>query len=246
MRAYGIDAGTRNNPIVVLEGDQLATLDPLAALVGGPAECRWTDTADALVEEIEARSLFPLGVDAALSAARGGDARPWESIARGFNTPALLDPLPSGGSKQSKNWWQMARLWTRVACMLVRDHGWTLWEGRPATSSKLIVEVYPRMSCISLAAALKTPIESSWSRVGLRDAVLGACGLRWDRKPGDKHVRDAAICALTISKVLANHAGFLGEPLTSDGDLLRGGGIALPAGASGDLRNHVCSLERGS
>ncbi|MFH1922776.1 MAG: DUF429 domain-containing protein, partial [Planctomycetota bacterium] len=94
----------------------------------------------------------------------------------------------------------------------------------------LIVEVYPRLSWLSLAAFEGIPIESPWRQVAARDRILEDLGMCWQgKRPGGSHVRDAAICAVTAQRVLEGRAGYLGESIQETNQpAFSGGGIAVP------------------
>ena len=90
-----------------------------------------------------------------------------------FKTPEDFDAWPSGASK---TFLKLARLWTEVAYLLVTEHDWSrLGRPGPDPGLKILVEVYPRISWATLAAATGTPIDQPYSRVALRDSILGAC-----------------------------------------------------------------------
>jgi hypothetical protein len=124
----------------------------------------------------------------------------------------------------------MARVWTEVTHLLTSKHQWELWHGeRVSGTPKLLIEVYPRMSWLSLAAFRRVQVRESWKRVGSRDSVLRHLGLTWAEKRPNRHARDAAVCAITVQTVMNNAAGFLGEDVTvTELPALRGGGIAIP------------------
>ena len=242
MPAFGIDTGTANNEIVKLDGGRLSREEPLRDLPEGRlpegeegwTTDRWSQLAGAVAGEINERDLHPLGVDAALAVATASPCRYWEKLARGFETPPTLDPLPiERGSRQQKGWVMMARLWTEVTYLLVTQHGWTLWCGESFDpSTKLIVEVYPRLSWLTVAAFHDhgIPIESPWRQVAARDRILEHLGLSWQgRRPGGPHTRDAAICAVTVQRVIDGRAGYLGEPIQHTSQPpFSGGGVAVP------------------
>src|SRR5690606_7942711 len=124
------DSGTANNELVSLSGTTLRRLGSLDAFDAGrlprtietSAASQWTELAQRVAAELEAKRLFPLGVDAALSHAVTGPCRGWEAMAGGFSTPGCLDPVPlDRGSEQQKLWVKTARLWTEVAFWLVTD-----------------------------------------------------------------------------------------------------------------------------
>jgi hypothetical protein len=236
---YGIDTGTANNALVRLAGTTLTSLLPIKALPGGgiPDEAeqwptqRWCELARAVSAELDQRELFPLGVDAALTLACEPPCRTWEMWARAFATPASLDPLPiDQGSRQQRRWVRMARLWTEVTHLLTSQYQWKLWRGEKVSGApRLLIEVYPRMSWLSLAAFRGVQVRESWKRVGSRDSVLRHLNLTWAGSRPNRHARDAAVCALTVQAVMNNAAGFLGEDVTvSQLSALRGGGIAIP------------------
>jgi len=240
---YGIhassSAGGGGNEALKLQGRRLLYEGPLASLQGGvdldgssPA-ADWRRLAKAVAEEIDRRGLHPLGVDSPLTLAdpgSGGRGRPFESLVQApFKTPEAFDPWPSGASK---TFLQLARLWTEVAYLLVTEHEWTLWTGQSRTlGTKVLVEVYPRVSWATLAAAVGTPIDQPYSRVALRDAILEDLRISGPRKRQlTKDLRDGAICAVTASNAVGRGGGFLGRGAEPNKKLraLVGGGIALP------------------
>lgn len=242
MYGFGIHAAQSSdgggNQMIKIQGRRLLHSGPLQSLARGldldgsspPRE--WSRAAAAVAEELEDRGLHPLGVDAPLSLAdRGSDGgRPFESLVQtAFKTPESFDPWPGGSSK---SFLVLARLWTEVAYSLVTEHGWTLWTGQSAsTGSRLLVEVYPRASWTTLAAARGVPVEERYPRVAVRDAVIDGIGLSvQEDRPLTKDLRDAAVCAVTTSNVVARGAGFLGRPAETDPKrrALVGGGIAVP------------------
>lgn len=242
MYGYGIhtalsdDGGS--NHVMKIQGKRLLYVGPLESLAGklrlGKTSKpeRWTEKAAAVAEELDDRGLHPLGVDSpltvALPAAEGG--RAFESLVQtAFKTPDGFDPWPGGASK---SFLVLARLWTEVAYLLVAKHDWTLWTGQQRTTgTKLLVEVYPRASWTSLAAAVMAPVEERYPRVAVRDTVIEGVGLRPpDDRPLTRDLRDAAICAVTTSNVVSRGAGFLGRDAERDTRrrVLVGGGIAVP------------------
>lgn len=239
MTVYGLDSGTANNELVGLNSTTLRRLGSLDAFDAGrlPSAietwdaAQWTELAQQVANELDTKGFFPLGVDAALSHAVTGDCRGWEAMAGGFSTPGCLDPLPlDRGSEQQKLWVKTARLWTEVAFWLVTDHGWTLWSGEPVEqkNSRLLVEVYPRLSWLVMAGFTRAPIAYRWREVACRDGILSHLGLAWEGRRPNAHVRDAAMCAITAQRVMEGHAGFLGEPLQVRTRSFAGGGVALP------------------
>jgi hypothetical protein len=239
MATFGIDTGTKNNILVRLEGNQWSIQPALQALPAGgiPDDSvrwnapRWTALAEVVASELSERELFPLGVDAALTVARQSDSRWWEEWVGGIYTPSTLEKLSLDvGQAQQRYWMIMARLWTEVTFILTTELGWTIWEGQSVQPEiKVIVEVYPRMSWIGLAAFRGVRVQDSWKRVGSRDAVLGQLNLTCQQDLFNLHARDAAVCAITAQAVLEGRAGFFGEPVEiGGGRSLRGGGIALP------------------
>jgi hypothetical protein len=243
MYGYGIHAsvsdGAGDNEAIKIQGRRLLYEGPLASLEGGveleqgapPAQ--WRRLATAVARELDERGLHPLGVDAPLTLAdpgSGGRGRPFESLVQAsFKTPEAFDPWPSGASQA---FLQLARLWTETAYLLVTEHGWTLWTGQSRTlGTKVLVEVYPRASWATLAAATGTTVDEPYSRVALRDAVLA--GLRLSgphQRQLTKNLRDAAVCAVTASNAVGRGGGFLGREAELDPKLraLVGGGVALP------------------
>lgn len=243
MYGYGIhasvSAGGGGNEALKLQGRRLLYEGPLASLEGGVDLDRSTPAADwrrlatAVAKEIDQRGLHPLGIDSPLSLAdpgSGGRGRPFESVVQApFKTPEAFEPWPGGASK---TFLQLARLWTEVAYLLVTEHEWTLWTGQTRTlGTKVLVEVYPRVSWATLAAAVGTPIDQPYSRVALRDAILNDLGVSAPQKRQlTKDLRDAAICAVTASNAVGRGGGFLGRAAEPDKKhrALVGGGIALP------------------
>ena len=236
MKTYGLDVGTSHNALVELDGNTLRAIPILASLPTGLANASswasatWANHSKAIAAEIVNRSLFPIGIDAALSLAKAGDARPWETVARGFHTPSSLSPLPQSGSAQQRGWWILARLWSGVLGDLARSYGARLWDGWKLSSSQevpLIVEVYPRMSWIALSAAIPNAVTTSYGAASTKQGILAGLGLAWGSPKKNDHHRDAAVCAATVQSVLNGSAGFLGEPVVV-GTPCRGGGIAIP------------------
>lgn len=243
MYGYGIHASTSTgnggNEALKLQGRRLLYEGVLASLEGGldldpgapPAE--WRRLATAVARELDQRGLHPLGIDSPLTLAdpgSGGRGRPFESLVQApFKTPEGFDPWPSGASK---TFLQLARLWTEVAYLLVTEHGWSLWTGQSRTlGTKVLVEVYPRISWATLAAAVGTPVDQPYSRVALRDAILEGLRLSSPRKRQlTKELRDAAVCAVTAGNAIGRGGGFLGRGVERNKKLraLVGGGIALP------------------
>lgn len=242
MYGFGIHTSQSSdgggNQVIKIQGRRLLHSGPLRTVAdgleldGSSRAKEWSRAAAAVAEELEDRGLHPLGVDAPLSLAeRGSDGgRPFESLVQtAFKTPASFDPWPEVGSKP---FLVLARLWTEVAYTLVTKHGWTLWTGQTAsTGSRLLVEVYPRAAWTALAAARGVPVEERYPRVAVRDAVIEGIGLSvQEDRPLTKDLRDAAVCAVTTSNVVARGAGFLGRSAEPDPKrrALVGGGIALP------------------
>lgn len=243
MYGYGIhasiSAGGGGNEALKLQGRRLLYEGALASLEGGveldqgspPAQ--WRRLADAVARELDQRGLHPLGVDSPLTLAdpgSGGRGRPFESLVQAaFKTPETFDPWPGGASK---SFLQLARLWTEVAYVLVTEYGWSLWTGQTRTlGTKVLVEVYPRISWATLAAAVGTPVDQPYSRVALRDAILEGLQLSAPRKRQlTRELRDAAVCAVTASNAVGRGGGFLGRDAEPDRKLgaLVGGGVALP------------------
>lgn len=243
MYGYGIHAsvsdGGGDNEAIKIQGRRLLCERPLSSLEGGvkldrgtpPGE--WRRLATAVARELDERGLHPLGVDGPLTLAdpgSGGRGRPFESLVQApFKTPEAFDPWPGGASQP---FLQLARLWSEVAYLLVTEHGWTLWTGQSRTlGTKVLVEVYPRASWATLAAATGTTVDEPYSRVALRDAILA--GLRLSGPPQrqlTKNLRDAAVCAVTASNAVGRGGGFLGREAEPDPKLraLVGGGVALP------------------
>jgi hypothetical protein len=244
MYGYGIhttisgDGG--GNEALKIQGRRLLYEGPLASLAGGveldkgSAPAQWRELATAVARELDERGLHPLGLDSPLSLAdpgSGGRGRPFESgVQAPFKTPESFDGDWPGGA--SKTFLKLARLWTEVAYLLVTEHGWTFWAGQARTlGTKILVEVYPRISWATLAAASGTPVDQPYSRVALRDSILEGLQLSGPRKRQlTKDLRDAAVCAVTASNVVARGGGFLGRGVEADKKkrALVGGGIALP------------------
>lgn len=243
MYGYGIHAsisgGGGGNEAIKLQGRRLLYEGLLSSLEGGvelekgspPAE--WRRLATAVARELDDRGLHPLGIDSPLTVAdpgSGGRGRPFESLVQApFKTPEGFDPWPSGAST---TFFQLARLWTEVAYLLVTEHDWTLWTGQARTlGTKVLVEVYPRASWATLAAATGTAVDEPYSRVALRDAILENLRLSGPhQRQLTKDLRDAAVCAVTASNAVARGGGFLGRGVERDPArrALVGGGIALP------------------
>ena len=242
MYGYGISAGLSEdrdqNQIVKLQGRRIIVEGGLESLAGGVAldgsspMKKWSALTKALADELDSRGIYPLAVDCALSLPvdSSTDGRPFENLVQTpFKTPAGFKPWPKG----PEHWLVLARLWTEVAFRLVGEHGWTLWTGqRRISGSKILLEVYPRLSWATVSASLHVPVEKEYSRsVEVRDRTLEALDLTLsgrDRLNDD--LRDAAICAVTASKVATRTAGFLGVPAEPNAmrRALVGGGIAVP------------------
>lgn len=240
MYGYGVHASvSASNDTVKVQGRRLLYEGPLTSLEGGveldqgaTAE-QWTKLARAVAKELDGRGLHPLGVDTPLTLADPGSSgrgRPFESLIQvPFKTPESFDPWPSGASA---SFLLLTRLWSEIAYLLVTEHDWTLWNGQARTlGTKVLVEVYPRISWATLAAATGQPIDEPFSRVALRDAILE--GLRISgptKRQLTKDLRDAGICAITAGNAIARGAGYLGREIEPDRKLraLVGGGIALP------------------
>lgn len=242
MYGYGIHTGLSDdggtNHVMKIQGKRLLYVGPLESLAGkirlgqtSPPK-RWTEKAAAVAKELDGRGLHPLGVDSPLTVAHptADGGRAFESLIQtAFKTPDGFSPWPGGASK---SFLVLTRLWTEVAYLLVAEHGWTLWTGQQRTTgSKLLVEVYTRASWTSLAAAVGAPVEERYPRVAVLDTVIEGVGLQPpDDRPLTKDLRDAAICAVTTSNVVAAGAGFLGRQAERDAKrrVLVGGGIAVP------------------
>jgi hypothetical protein len=244
MYGYGIhasaSAGGGGNEAIKIQGKRALYAGPLASLEGGvdlgaatlPRE--WSRLAKAVAVELDERGLHPLGVDSPLTLAdpgSGGRGRPFESLVQApFKTPGSFDPWPSGASK---TFLQLARLWTEVAYVLVTEHDWSLWTGQTRTlGTKVLIEVYPRLSWATLAAATGTPVDEPYSRVALRDAILEGLELSGPsyKRQLTKDLRDAVVCAVTASNAVGRGGGFLGrdaEPAPKCRALV-GGGIGVP------------------
>lgn len=243
MYGYGIhttvSSGGGGNEALKIQGRRLLYEGALESLAGGveldakSPTAEWSELATAVARELDGRGLHPLGIDSPLSLAdpgSGGRGRPFESLVQApFKTPESFDEWPSGASK---TFLKLARLWTEVAYLLVTEHEWTVWVGQARTlGTKILVEVNPRTSWATLAAATGTVVDQPYSRVALRDSILEGLQLSSPRKRQlTKDLRDAAICAVTASNVIARGGGYLGrgvEPDTKKRALV-GGGIALP------------------
>lgn len=242
MYGYGISAGLSEdrdqNQILKLQGTRLIVEGGLETLAGGvdldgssPMKS-WSALSKALAKELDKNGIYPLAVDTALTlpADSSTDGRPFENFVQSpFKTPASFDPWPSGAQHSLI----LTRLWTEVAFRLVGEHGWTLWTGqRLLGGSKILIEAYPRFSWAVMAASMHVPIEREFSRsVEVRDRTLEALGMGLSgRERINDDLREAAICAVTASKVATGTAGFLGVPAVPDAKrrALVGGGIAVP------------------
>lgn len=243
MYGYGIhttvsgDGG--GNEALKIQGRRLLYEGALESLAGGveldksSPPAAWSELATAVARELDDRGLHPLGVDSPLSLAdpgSGGRGRPFESLVQApFKTPEDFDEWPSGASK---TFLKLARLWTEVAYLLVTEHEWTFWAGQARTlGTKILVEVQPRISWATMAAATGTPVDQPYSRVALRDSILEGLRLSGPRKRQlTKDLRDAAVCAVTASNAVARGGGYLGRGVEADKAkrALVGGGIALP------------------
>lgn len=214
----------------LIEENPLETLEDSEPLAVDWDDDAWNKLATAVAKEIDDRGISPLGVDAPLSLARDDDGRPWEALAQSsMRTPQMFDPWPSGASKSQL---MMARLWSEVAYLLTRDHGFTLWAGGVARSGKLLVEVETRTSWATLAASQSIPLTASYTRsVQVRQDIIDGIGLTFGRdvRP-TKDLRDAAVAAITASRVQAGTAGYLGSIIETDASRkkLIGGGVAVP------------------
>jgi len=240
---YGIDAGVsddgHSNRIIKLQGRRLLEGGRLHTVKGGipldesSGSAAWTKLAKAVAEELEERSVHPLGISAPLTLATPGTGRgrPFENLIQApIPTPADFETWPSGTSTTRAI---LARLWTQVAHLLVTKHGWTLWSGEQRiVGSKLLVEVFPRMTWTTLAAARRVAVTKEYSRsVQLRDDVLQAVGIGFQSDVRlNESLREAAACAVTVGKVTTRTAGYLGTELDDHPKLpaFTGGGIAVP------------------
>lgn len=240
MYGYGIHAGTSkdsdDNRIVKLQGRRLVDEGPLETLEDGfpldenasPEE--WTELAEAVIDEIENRSIYPLGVDAPLTLAESSGGRPFEALVRTpYRTPETFEPWP----KKRSSMLLITRLWTEMAYIMVKQRDWTLWVGEGHTlGTKLLVEVYPRLSWGTLAACRGAAVLKHYGRsVQVRDDTLAALRLKFvNRDRPTKELRDAAVCAVTIGKVATRTSGYLGKELEHAGGApaFGGGGIAVP------------------
>ncbi len=243
MYGYGIhttvSSGGGGNEALKIQGRRLLYEGALESLAGGveldakSKAAEWSELATAVARELDERGLHPLGLDSPLSLAdpgSGGRGRPFESLVQApFKTPESFGEWPSGASK---TFLKLARLWTEVAYRLVTEHDWTVWVGQARTlGTKILVEVNPRISWATLAAATGTAVDQPFSRVALRDSILEGLDLSSPRKRQlTKDLRDAAICAVTASNVIASGGGYLGRGIEPDAKkrALVGGGIALP------------------
>jgi hypothetical protein len=243
MYGYGIhttiSGGGGGNEALKIQGRRLLYEGALASLEGGVAldkkstPAQWSELAMAVARELDDRGLHPLGVDSPLSLADPGSegrGRPFESLVQApFKTPETFEKWPSGASS---TFLKLARLWTEVAYLLVTEHGWTFWVGQARTlGTKILVEVNPRISWATLAAATGTVIDQPYSRVALRDSILEGLQLAGPRKRAlTKDLRDAAVCAVTVSNTVGRGGGYLGRGVEPDKKrrALVGGGIALP------------------
>lgn len=243
MYGYGINAGTSSdgdyNRVVKLQGRRLLDDGALESLAGGltldgkSSASEWTDLAAAVADELESRSVYPLGVAAPLTLSEIGtrSGRPFESLVRTpFRTPSTFEAWPG---KVDDSQLHLTRLWTEVAWILTQERKWTLWVGEGHTlGTKVIVEVYPRQAWTSLMASRRAPVLKQYGRsVQVRDDALEALQLRFvDRDRPTKELRDAAVSAATVGKVITRTAGYLGKPVEqAEGErALRGGGIAVP------------------
>ena len=231
MVTYGIDAGTANNALVSLGGSELRRLE-FETRLRPPPEDDWRSQARELAAELAAQRIYPLGVDAALSLARPPDlSRPWETWMNGFKTPSSVPSRPDGGSEQQLHWWRLARWWTAVAHTLAKEHEYEIWTGGEVSAgARLLVEVYPRVSWVGLAAGTSHAIDSIYKSgtVAWRDEVIAALDLHWNTRKKGTHDRDAAICAVTVRQVLRGKARFFGQKVSDAGSHWIGGGIAIP------------------
>lgn len=243
MYGYGIDAGVsddgHSNRIIKLQGRRLLDGGPLRTLEQGisldasSGNAAWTKLAKRVAAELEDRGVHPVGVSAPLTLATPGTGRgrPFENLVQApIPTPAQFDDWPSGTSAVRAI---LARLWSQVAHLLVSEHGWTLWSGEQRiVGSKLLVEVFPRMTWASLAAARRVPVLKEYSRsVQLRDDVLSDLGIGFQSDIRmNESLREAAGCAVTVGKVTTRTAGYLGTELDDHPSLpaFTGGGIAVP------------------
>ena len=240
MYGYGIHTGTSkdsdDNRVVKLQGRRLVDEGPLETLKEGfpldedatPED--WTALANEMIDEIEERSIYPLGVDAPLTLAESGSGRPFEALVRTpYRTPETFDPWP----KKRSSMLLITRLWTEMAYLMVKERDWTLWVGEGHTlGTKLLVEVYPRLSWATLAACRGASVHKHYGRsVQVRDDTLAALRLKFvNRDRPTKELRDAAICAVTIGKVATRTSGYLGKALerSVDDHAFGGGGVAVP------------------
>ncbi len=241
MYGYGIDAGLSDerdsNRVIKLQGRRLLDEGGVAALAGeidlGPSSpaSAWRERAAAVAAELDERGIYPLGVDCALTLPRAGDGRPFENLVGSpFKTPGRFDPWPTGSSD---TWIVLARLWTEIAYVLIEERGWTLWAGqRRTTGSKLLVEIFPRLCWTTLAACLQVPVAKEYSSsVQIRDDTLSQLELSVSgRQRLNDDLREAAVCAITASKVATRTAGFLGTGAEASPDqpAYVGGGVAVP------------------
>lgn len=243
MYGYGIDAGVsrggHSNRIIKLQGRRLLDGGHVHTLEGGvplgqsSGAATWTKLAKQVATELEERGVHPLGVSAPLTLATPGTGRgrPFENLVQApIPTPADFKAWPSGSSAARAT---LARLWSQVAHLLVSDHGWTLWSGEQRiVGSKLLVEVFPRMTWTTLAAARRVPVGKEYSRsVQLRDDVLQAVGVGFQAEVRlNESLREAAACAVTVGKVATRTAGYLGTELDDHPTLpaFTGGGVAVP------------------
>lgn len=240
MYGYGIHTGTSkdsdDNRIVKLQGRRLVDDGPLETLKEGfpldetatPED--WTALANEMIDEIEGRSIYPLGVDAPLTLAESDNGRPFEALVRTpYRTPETFDPWP----KKRSSMLLVTRLWTEMAYIMVKERDWTLWVGEGHTlGTKLLVEAYPRLSWATLAACRGAAVLKHYGRsVQVRDDTLAALRLKFvNRDRPTKELRDAAVCAVTIGKVATRTSGYLGKELEHAGGApaFGGGGIAVP------------------
>lgn len=241
MYGYGIDASLSDerdsNRVIKLQGRRLLDQGVVESLGGeidlGPSSPpeAWRRRAAEVAAELDERGIYPLGVDCALTLAREGDGRPFENlVGSAFKTPSRFDPWPTG---PSESWIVLARLWTEITYLLIEERGWTLWTGqRRTTGSKLLVEVFPRICWTTLAASLQVPVHKEYSSsVQLRDDTLAQLELSVPGRPRlNDDLREAAVCAVTASKVATRTAGYLGTEAEASPDLPAyvGGGVAVP------------------
>lgn len=244
MFGYGIQAGSSGdgdaNHVIKLQGKRLIDDGPLEALAGGislgpkSSAAEWTKLAQAVADELDSRSVHPLGIDAPLTLSEEGtrSGRPFEGLVQApFRTPSTFDPWPKKSS--SGDWLLVARLWTEVAYVLVEQKDWTLWSGEGHTfGTKIMAEVYPRVAWTTLAACMGQQVLKHYGRsVQVRDDTLAAMSLFFaNRDRPNNELRDAAVCAATVGKVTTRTSGFLGKPLEAAPKerAFRGGGIAVP------------------